>query len=345
MSRQQSAALAVLVMATMAAAPGVAGQTPAGWVVPRTADGRADLQGIWASDSATPLQRPEALGDRATLTDEEVAALEAHAAEYARQGGDAVFGDSVFLAALASLEEPAEGDAERPRPRFWSYDNQWMEGRWFDNRTSLIVDPSNGRMPPMTPEAIERAARQRAERDAALAREPVGVTEELARLDGGVLCRGGRVPLSGRGYNSNYQIFQASDVVGIQMEMMHDTRLIPIGDAQPLAPGPRQDLGRSRGRWDGDTLVVETTGFTGGINGSSSDVRLTERFARVGPDRLQYEFTVDDPSTWTRPWTARIFMRPAPGTGVIYEYACHEGNYAAELTLRSTRASEAAAAR
>tara|TARA_B100001964_G_C13850871_1_gene430131 strand:+ start:21 stop:476 length:456 start_codon:yes stop_codon:yes gene_type:complete len=148
--------------------------------------------------------------------------------------------------------------------------------------------------------------------------------------------------MSGRGYNSNYQIFQTPGLVAIQMEMMHDTRLIPIGEAAPDQLGPRQDLGTSHGHWDGDTLVVETTNLTGGVSGSSRDVRLVERFTRVGPERLQYEFTVDDPSTWTQPWTARIFMRPAPGTGVIYEYACHEGNYAAELTLRSTRAAEAA---
>ncbi len=315
-------------------------QAPEGWTVPRTADGRPDLQGIWASDSATPLQRPAALGDRTTLTDEEVASLEAHAAAYTAQGGDAVFGDSVFLSALASLNEPDAPDGDRPP--FWSYDNQWMEGRWFDNRTSLIVDPPNGRIPPLTDEAVARNERARADREAALARPPRGVTEELARLDRGVLCRGGRLPMSGRGYNSNYQIFQTPTHVAMQMEMMHDTRLIPVR-AAGQAVGVRQDLGDSYGRWEDDTFVVETTGFTGGISGSSENVRLIERFTRVGPERLQYEYTLDDPSTWTRPWTARIFMRPAPGTGFIYEYACHEGNYAAELSLRSTRAAEKAA--
>ena len=328
----------VAVVGTLA--PASWAQAPEGWTVPRTADGLPDLQGIWASDSATPLQRPEALGGRTTLTDEEVAALEAHAVAYAAQGGDAVCGDSVFLSALASLNEPDAPDGQRPP--FWSYDNQWMEGRWFDNRTSLIVDPSNGRIPPLTAEAVARNERARAEREAALARPPSGVTEELARLDRGVLCRGGRLPMSGRGYNSNYQVFQTPTHVAIQMEMMHDTRLIPVRPAGEVVD-VRQDLGVSYGRWEGDTFVVETTGFTGGINGSSDNIRLIERFTRVGPERLQYEYTLDDPSTWTQPWTVRIFMRPAPGTGFIYEYACHEGNYAAELSLRSTRAAEKAA--
>ena len=127
------------------------------------------------------------------------------------------------------------------------------------------------------------------------------------------------------------------------MEMMHDTRLIPIG-GQTLHPSaPRNALGNSRGHWEGDTLVVETTNLARGVSGSSLDVRLTERFTRVGPDTLQYEYTLDDPSTWTQPWTARIYMRPVPGTGVIYEFACHEGNYAIEHTLRGARALEKAA--
>ncbi|HJN44289.1 MAG: hypothetical protein CL477_01965 [Acidobacteria bacterium] len=337
MNRHWMLALATAV-AIMAAAPVVvAGQAQDGWTAPRTPGGRPDLGGIWGSDSATPLQRPEALGDRATLTDEEVAALEAHANAYANTGGDAVFGDSVFLQALAALEAPTEESPDAARPPFWSYDHQWMEGRWFDNRTSLIVDPTNGRLPPRAASAEGRPGRAAPEPT-----RPESVTAELARLDRGVLCRGGRLPMSGRGYNSNYQIFQTPGLVAIQMEMMHDTRLIPIGEAAPDQLGPRQDLGTSHGHWDGDTLVVETTNLTGGVSGSSRDVRLVERFTRVGPERLQYEFTVDDPSTWTQPWTARIFMRPAPGTGVIYEYACHEGNYAAELTLRSTRAAEAA---
>ena len=146
--------------------------------------------------------------------------------------------------------------------------------------------------------------------------------------------------MTGRGYNSNYQIFQTADYVAIQMEMMHDTRLIPIDGRATHSLAPRSALGSSRGHWEGDTLVVETTNLTRGASGSSRDARLIERFTRVGPETMQYEYTLDDPSTWTQPWTARIYMRPAPGTGVIYEFACHEGNYAIEHTLRGARALE-----
>ena len=341
-----AAAAAAIVMVPVI----VAGQAPDGWTVPRTADGRPDLNGIWASNSATPFERPEVLGDRTTLTDEEVAAIRDHATRTASAGGDAVFGDSPFLRGLASLDEPAEGKPSAPpvakrkllpaARHSGGYGQQWMGNRWFDNRTSIVVDPPNGRLPPRTAEADERAKRQREARNAP-APPPRTVSEELDRLDRGVRCRGGSPLLSGRGYNSNYQIFQTADYVGIQIEMHHETRLIPIGDVAPRQVGARSVVGSSRGHWEGDTLVVETTNLLRGANGSTPDVRVTERFSRVGPDMLQYEYTLDDPSTWTRPWTARIFLRPAPGTGAIYEYACHEGNYAAELSLRSTRAAEA----
>ena len=341
MSRHSMVAFAAAIAVVATASMVVACQAPDGWTVPRTPDGRPDLNGIWANDSATPLQRPEALGDRATLTDEEVAALETLATEAHNVGGDAAFGDAIYLRALASLDAPEDQPAA-PRPPFWSYGQQWMGNRWFDNRTSLIVDPPNGRLPPRSAEAEERAKRQREARNAPAPTGFKNVSEELDRLDPGVRCRGGRPLLSGRGYNSNYQIFQTPDYVGIQIEMHHETRLIPIGDAAPTQVGTPSVMGSSRGYWEGDTLVVETTQLSRGADGSTPAVRVTERFSRVGPEMLQYEYTLDDPSTWTQPWTARIFLRPAPGTGVIYEYACHEGNYAAELSLRSTRASEAA---
>ncbi len=336
MSRQCISALvtAVAVMTTVAVV--AAGQAPDGWTVPRTPDGRPDLNGIWANDSATPLQRPEVLGDRTTLTDEEVAALKTASAEALGEGGDAVFGDAVFLKALASLDEP-DGQEPAAKPKFWSYGQHWMGNRWFDNRTSLIIDPPNGRLPPRSAEAEERAQRRREARNAPMPAGSETVSQELDRLDPGVRCRGGRPLLSGRGYNSNYQIFQGADYVGIQIEMHHETRLIPIGEATPSQVGTPSVMGSSHGYWDGDTLVVETTNLSLGVDGSTPDVRVTER--------LQYEYTLDDPSTWTQPWTARIFLRPAPGTGAIYEYACHEGNYAAELSLVSTRAEEARSAK
>ena len=318
---------------------------PEGWEVPRLADGRPDLQGIWANDSATPFQRPEALGDRTTLTDEEVAAFQAHAVQYDTVGGDAVFGDSPFLRALASSEEPAErGANDDPQPAArparrrstGSYNQFWMINRWFDSRTSLIVDPSNGRLPPRTPEAEERAKQRRAAREVPLPDQPT-LARELAKIDPNIRCRGGGVLLSGRGYNSNYQIIQSADYVAIEKEMYHETRLIPVGDAAPSQVGPRSAVGNSRGRWEGDTLVVETTNLSRGAGGSTRDAQVTERFTRVGPEMLQYEYTLDDPATWTEPWTARMFLRPSPGTGVIYEFACHEGNYSIEHALRNAR--------
>ena len=336
MSRCSIAAV-VTVVAAMATTPVVAaGQTPGGWTVPRLPDGRPDLQGIWANDAATPLQRPEALGDRTTLSDEEVAVFQAYATEYDGVGGDAVFGDSVFLRALASLEDPAEGQASAQRG-IGSYNQFWMIDRWFDSRTSLIIDPPNGRLPLRTAEAEERAQRRRAARDAPPPAGRSTLAEEVVRIDPAIRCRGGGVLLSGRGYNSNYQIFQTKDHVAIQMEMHHETRLIAIGEAAPGQVGPRNATGSSRGRWEGDTLVVETSNLSRGTGGSTRDVKVTERFTRVGPERLQYEYTLDDPSTWTEPWTARIFMRPTPGTGVVYEFACHEGNYSIEHALRNAR--------
>ena len=339
--KRQRIATCVLVAAALAAAPAVvAGQAPDGWKAPRTPDGRPDLQGVWASDSATPLQRPEALGDREFLTDEEVAALAAHANQYSAVGGDAVFGDTPFRRALSSLEEPAENEQPAARPArrrsTGSYNQFWMSGRWFENRTSLIIDPPNGRMPARTAEAKERAERRRAARDAPPAERPT-LAQEVARVDPNIRCLGGGVLLSGRGYNSTYQIFQTPDHVAVLKEMYHETRLIPIGGTAPSRLGPPSAVGSSRAHWDGDTLVVETTNLSRGAGGSTRDVRVTERFMRVGPELLQYDYTLDDPSTWTEPWTARIFMRPAPGTGIIYEFACHEGNYAIEHALRNER--------
>ena len=330
-------AIVILGLAPMA----LAGQAPDGWTAPRTDAGYPDLQGTWANDSATPFQRPEALGNRATLTEEEVAAMASYAADYDRVGGDAVFGDTPFLRALASLEEPdneEDGPAAQPARRSTrSYNQFWMIDRWFDNRTSLIVDPPNGRLPPRTSEAEARSERQRAERGQPGSDGRLTLGQEIALVDPAIRCRGAGAVLSGRGYNSNYQIFQTPNHLAIQIEMHHETRIIPIGEAAPDEAGPATNTGSSRGRWEGDTLVVETTNMTRGVRGSTAGTTITERFTRVAPDMLQYEYTIDDPATWAQPWTARMFMRPAPGTGVIYEFACHEGNYAMEHALTNER--------
>ena len=331
-------ALAAAMLVALLPTPAATQQStvvPEGWTVPRTADGQPDLQGVWGSDSATPLQRPEELADRPTLTPEEVATLSVRAAELFNGETDAAFGESIFRAALADRQDYQSGDGvteENPEGT-GNYNQFWLIDRWFDNRTSLIIDPPNGRLPPLTDEAQQRVE----------SLTPAGrpdFPQELDDLGSGLRCSGGRVPMTGRGYNSNYQIVQNAGHVAILMEMMHDIRIIPLDDRQHLRSDLRTALGDSRGHWDGDTLVVETTNLTRGSNGSSPDLRLVERFTRVAPETLQYDFTMHDLSTWTEPWTARILMRPSPGTGVIYEFACHEGNYAIEHTLRGARIQE-----
>ena len=209
----------------------------------------------------------------------------------------------------------------------------WLELGGGLDRESLIVDPPDGRLPARTPEAEQRAEARRAVERPPFPRGP----EDLG---GGLRCGGGRVPMTGRGYNSNYQIVQSAGHVAILMEMMHDIRIIPLDDRPHLTSAIRTALGDARGHWEGDTLVVETTNLKRGSGGATRELRLVERFTRVAQDTLQYEYTMHDPTTWTQPWTARIFMRPAPGTGVIYEFACHEGNYALEHTLRGARLQE-----
>ena len=320
-------AAAIVLVAPVVATGQAAAPTSGGWAVPRTADGQPDLQGVWASDSATPLERPEELADKAFLTDEEVATLRARAAELFNGETDAAFGESVFRAVLDDAKDFSSRDRQTG-----NYNQFWLIDRWFDNRTSLIVDPPDGRIPALTSAA---QARQQARAEARRPRnEPPRGHEDL----GGMRCLGGGVPMTGRGYNSNYQIVQSPGHVAILMEMQHDTRIIPLDGRAHLAATVRNRLGDPRGHWDGDTLVVETTNLKAGRSGSSSDLRLVERFTRVDQDTLQYEYTMHDPTTWTRPWTARVFMRPAPGTGVIYEFACHEGNYAVPNTLHGARA-------
>ena len=335
-NRSGAAIVSVGLVLVVSATAGAQGPAPEEWSVPRTADGQPDLQGIWASDSATPLERPEELADRATLSDEEVATLAARAAHLFDGETDAAFGESVFRAVLDDRDDYQSGDGvtEETPEGTGNYNQFWLIDRWFDNRTSLIIDPSTGRLPAMT---TDGEARRVAARNVERPLFPRGPED----LGAGLRCSGGRIPMTGRGYNSNYQILQTADYVAIQMEMMHDTRIIPLREAIDSPAALRSDMGVSRGYWDGDTLVVETANLKRGSNGSTRDLRLVERFTRVGPKTLYYDYTVDDPTTWTQPWTARIYMRPAPGTGVIYEFACHEGNYAIEHTLRGARLQEA----
>jgi hypothetical protein len=301
------------------------------WTPPRTADGQPDLQGIWANNSITPLQRPAQWAGKQFLNDEEMTALKKAAAAAVADDSDAVFGDSLVLAAIANEKgrsfEPSTGN----------YNNFWLVEREVDNRTSLIVDPADGRIPPLTQEAQDRAAALAAARR----RSPADGPEDRPL---GERCLTFGTPRVGAGYNSYYQIVQSPGYVAIVHELGHEVRVIPIEPRSHVGPRLRQWLGDSRGRWEGDTLVVETTNFSpkSSFQGSTANLHLVERFKRVGEKTLNYEFTVSDPSVWTRPWTVMI---PLKGTDEkIYEYACHEGNTGMEGILSGYRVDEAAAA-
>jgi hypothetical protein len=302
------------------------------WVVPRLPNGQPDLQGTWENNSATPLERPAELAAKPLLSDDEVAALAARAAEIFGPEADAVFGDSLYLALL---------DDSRPRQTFatGTYSQNWVPDRYFERRTSLIEDPPSGRLPPLTPEAVQRRAAQ------AAARPPRARTAGDLSLTDRCITYG--VPDLFAAYMSVYRIFQTSDHVVIQMEKIHDTRVIPLDGRSHVSPAIRQHLGDARGRWDGDTLVVETTNFHPAGNNmggyfryADENLRLTERFTRIDDDTLRYEFTVDDRTVWTRPWTAAIYWRKS--NGEIFEYACHEGNLSLRGMLGALRVEEAA---
>ena len=299
------------------------------WTAPRTSFGHPDLQGVWANNNATPLQRPEILGDREFLTEEELAALQSRAEElFALDAGDAAFGDSVFTAALNEVQNFTSRDRATG-----NYNQFWMVERDWDTRTSLVIDPPNGRLPDTTQAAKMRAA----DRSARRARHARWTDDRSL----GERCVSFGAPRLGAGYNSYYQLFQTPDHVVILMEMAHDARIIPLDGRPHVDDDVRQWLGDSRGYWDGDTLVVETRNYSPLANfmGAAEHLEITERFTRVSEDVLQYEITANDPTTWVRPWTAMIPLRSSPDA--LYEYACHEGNIGMEGILAGARVKEA----
>ena len=296
---------------------------------PRTADGRPDLQGVWANNNATPLERPKMLEGRAFLTPEEVAALQKRYEEIFAGDGDAAFGDSVFEAVLSDVKtyKPTTFDANTG-----NYNAFWLVGREFDNRTSLITDPADGRLPPLTPEATKQRTIATAPSRSSDGPETRGLSERCITFG---------VPDLLAGYNSYYQIVQGPDAVVFYSEKIHDARIIQLG-GRPHAPSNvRTWVGDSRGRWEGDSLVVETVNLKGTVRGSTDNVRLVERFTRVAPNVLNHEITVHDPQTWTRPWTMMIPLKRTDEH--IYEFACHEGNTSMVGILAGARAEEKAA--
>jgi hypothetical protein len=316
-------ALAVIVAA---ASPSISGQTRSSPVnkVPRTAAGKPDLQGVWDFRTITPLERPKELADKATLTAEEAAEFER---TQTRNQDDRTPTPGATVNGAAT-----NADVSRAYNDFW-----WDFGKKVvtTRRTSLIVDPPNGRRPALTPEAQTKAAARRA----ALERLAVG-PEDRGVGERCILGFNSGPPMLPSAYNNNVQIFQTHDNVVLLNEMVHNARVIPLDGRPHLPSSVRQWVGDSRGHWEGDTLVVETTNFSRetAFQNSGPNLRLTERFSRQDADTLLYEFTVNDPSTWTQPWTAQVPMTLT--SEPLYEYACHEGNYGMMNLLSAARAVE-----
>jgi hypothetical protein len=299
---------------------------------PRTPDGQPDLQGVWANNDATPLERPKELAGRTTLTEQEVAALKARAGELFNGETDAAFGDSVFLAVLRSVN--SKDKDFKSTDTTGNYNHFWIVDREFDNRTAVVSNPADGRIPPLTPLAEKLRA------DAAEYRRqhPADGPEDLPLSH---RCVTFGVPRLGAGYNSYFQIIQSKEYVAIAQEMIHDVRIIPL-DNRPHLPGSvTQWHGDSRARWDGDTLVVETKNYSPLArfqNLPSDTLTTTERFTRIGPKTIQWDVTVNDPKMYTRPWTASVMLRST--TDQVYEMACHEGNEGLPGALSGHRAQE-----
>jgi hypothetical protein len=316
----------VRVISSLAAAATIAllASVPLGAQSFRTPWGEPDLQGTWTNQTLTPLERPAEFAAKPVLTEEEARAYE------------------------AKLRQQNNADIRTPGTRrdvTVAYNDVWWdrgERIVADRRTSLIVDPADGKIPPMTPEGQKRAAAARAA--AAAFGDNPAAPEDLDVYSRCIIRSA--LPRLSTGYNNNYEIVQTPGYVAILQEQIHDTRIIPVDGRPHLTGAVRQWLGDSRGRWDGDTLVVETTNFTDEARGSTfrdatKNMVLVERFRRVDAETIDYQFTVTDPDTWTRPWTVKMPWNKVDG--LLYEYACHEGNYGLANTLRSARAAEKAA--
>src|SRR5262245_21817433 len=276
-----------------------------------------DLHGLWPTATITPCERSKEFAGKEFLTDKEAAEFESRALQNAnrdRRGAN------------------AEADVAG------AYNDFWFERGTKvvpTRRTSLVVDPPDGKIPPLTPEAQKAAAA----RAAALKRLPAG-PEDLGLPDRCILWPTAGPPMLPSGYNNNYQILQTPEYVVILVEMIHDVRIIPLDRRPHLKPNIRQWMGDSRGHWEGNTLVVDTTNFTDKTHfrGSDQNLHLVERFTRTGPDTILYEFTVDDPTAFTKSWKGQAPFTRTPGP--IYEYACHAGNYGMTNILTGARAQE-----
>ena len=312
-----AAAQGVTVVAKAAAKPAPAATTASTGASLHTPDGAPDLQGYWSSTTVTPLERPKDLGDKAFFTPEE-------AAEYAKRQ-------------LATPEPTGPGTYADVHYNMAQFGLERSQNKVAANiRTSLITDPPDGRVPPMLPEAVKRNAA----RAAANKGHEFDSAQNRSLSEQCILWPNEGPPMLPVGYNGNLQIVQGPGYVAVLQEMIHDLRIIPTDNSPHLPANVRQWMGDSRGHWEGDTLVVDTTNFTDrtAFRGSSENLHVVERFRRVDGDTVLYQFTAEDPSTWAHSWSAEMAMTKVQGP--IFEYACHEGNYGMANNLSGARAEE-----
>jgi hypothetical protein len=305
-----------------------AAKTPKSWTQPRTSDGQPDFQGYWTNSTYLPLERPKELGTKEFFTEAEAVAL----------------------------QKKKEDQDHSQSASDIHYDNViWQGDKWAKGspslRTSIVFDPPDGQLPPLSPQGQKRAAEL-----VALARDRAAAVSAESRTLGERCITWGSdgPPMVGSAYNSDFQILQNGSAVVILTEMIHTVRTIPLDGRPHLEAGIRQLAGDSRGHWEGDTLVVDSTNFSDKTNFrgppattrqdifSSPQLHVVERFTRVDENTIVYRFTVDDPGAWTRPWSGETLMRKF--SGPIFEYACHEGNYGLPDILAGARAAEKKAA-
>jgi hypothetical protein len=301
--------------------------------VPRTAWGTPDLSGVWDFRTLTPLERPTSQANKEFLTEEEAAKIEQDTIERNRALDER---PAERTTAGGNVDRRADGS-----PGF--YNNFWLDGGTkpvATRRTSLVIDPPNGRVPPLTAAAQQRAA----ERRAYVRDHPADGPEDRSPSDRCIVGFNAGPPLTPGGYNQNMQVVQTRDYVVLVTEMVHTARIVPLDGRPRPNDGIRQWSGEARGRWEGDTLVIETTNFRQdrAWRGATGSMKLIERLTRLDTGTLEYKYTVIDPDTWTSPWTASIPLSLSDLP--MYEYACHEGNHSMQGILSGQRFADKEAA-
>ena len=321
-------ALSVAIFAASSFAGEPAAKAGKSWTLPRTPDGQPDLQGYWSNATFIPLERPKELGTKEFFTPEEAAAFEKRKLdqEHSQPAGDVHYDNVIWQG------EKNSKDTE-------------------SRRTSIIFDPPDGRLPPLSAQGQKRAAEEAVEAKRRVAAESAQSRSLAERC---ITWGADGPPMLGSTYNANLQILQTPSKAVILTEMMHDARVIPLDGRPHLAAAIHQLAGDSRGHWEGDTLVVDSTNFTDKTNFrgppatarqdifSSPELHVIERFTRISEDTIVYRFTVEDPGIWTKPWSGELLMSKIKGP--LFEYACHEGNYGLADILAGARAAEAAKA-